>query len=270
MSIPRTWEYTAGAEREVIPSLAVGMDLVYRRFAQQYERLETNRIWNRSGSQLDTLGGYRTGRPETVSDLSTPDGARRRYVGLTASMTKREGRFKFRGSYTWSRLDGTVMDGFNNRLGDIKPRDTFLDGSLPDDHRHEIKLLFSYQATRWLATSLRTSYYSGLPYSRVYYNDVTGQFENYRARVGIDPGANINDPEDDRQLRLPDSTSVNVQVAANLEPLIRIRLETFVDVLNVLALRTTTSVGENDGRDFGVTRGREGPFRFRVGLRYRY
>ena len=59
-------------------------------------------------------------------------------------------------------------------------------------------------------------------------------------------------------------------MAVNLQPLIGVSLETFVDVLNVLALRTTTSVAENDGQDFGVARNREAPFRFRLGLRYRY
>jgi hypothetical protein len=205
-----------------------------------------------------------------VSDLSTPDGARRRYVGLTGSVTRREGNLRLRGSYTWSRLDGTVLEGFNNRFGDIGPRDLFLDGPLADDHRHEAKFVASYQLTRWLGTSLRASYYSGLPYNRLYYNQLTGQFENYRARVGTNPGANVNDPADDRSLRLPDLTSFNAQVSVNFQPLIGVRLESFVDVMNVLALRTATVVAENDGQDFGVIRNREQPFRFRLGLRYRY
>jgi hypothetical protein len=102
----------------VVPGLALGADLVYRLFSRQYETLETNRIWNASGTQLDGLGGYRNGRAQTVSDLETPAGARRRYVGLTGSVTRREGRFKLRGSYTWSRLDGSVLDGLANRYGD--------------------------------------------------------------------------------------------------------------------------------------------------------
>ena len=270
LRIPRTWEYTAGAEREVIPGVAVAGDAVYRRFTRQYEKLETNRIWDRSGSQLDPLGGFRSGRPETVSDLSTPEGAHRRYLGITGAVTVREGRLKLRSSYTWSRLDGTVLEGFNNRYGDIGPRNLFLDGPLPDDHRHEIKLTVSYRVTPWMSASMRYGYYSGLPYSRLFRNDTTGQFESYRARVGVDPGNNLNDPADDRQLRLPDVQSVNAQLSLDLQPLLKVRLETFIDVLNVLALRTTTSVGEISGQDFGVTRDREPPFRFRLGMRYRY
>ena len=270
LRIPRTWEYTLGGERELVPGVALGADLIYRVFAHQYELVETNRIWNTSGTQLEGLGAYRNGRAQTISDLETPDGARRRYVGVTVSGHRREGPFKIQGSYTWSRLDGTVLEGINNRYGDIGPRDVFLDGALPDDHRHEVKLVLSWQATRWLSTSLRYGYYSGLPYSRIYRNEQTGQFEDHRAPVGIDPGANVNDPGDDRALRLPDVQSVNVQLAFNLAPLIGARLETYVDALNVLGLRTTTSVGVNDGQDFGVPRDREAPFRIRLGVRYRY
>ena len=48
LRIPRTWEYTLGAEREVIPGLGVGLDFVYRDFTHPYATKETNRIWNRS------------------------------------------------------------------------------------------------------------------------------------------------------------------------------------------------------------------------------
>jgi hypothetical protein len=43
-----------------------------------------------------------------------------------------------------------------------------------------------------------------------------------------------------------------------------------VDVLNVLGLRTTTEVAEEDGRDFGIMRNRLEPFRVRLGMNYKY
>jgi hypothetical protein len=270
LQLPTTWEYTAGVEREVVDGVAMGLDAIYRRFSNQYELLETNRVWNNGGTQLEALGGYRNGRRTTVSDLETPDEAYRRYVGVTASISKREGNLKLRGSYTWSKLNGTVLEGTNNRLGDIQPRDLFLESVLPDDHRHEIKLNGTYRFTRWLSTGLRYSYYSGLPYSRIYRNEVTGNYETYRAPVGINPGNNINDPGDDRELRLPDIQSLNLQIALNFQPLINTNLEGYIDILNVLGLRTTTAVAENDGQDFGVPRGRLAPFHFRLGFRYKY
>jgi hypothetical protein len=270
LKIPKTWEYTLGAEREITEGLSLSFDFIYRLFANQYEKTETNRIWTPSGTLLDPGGGYRNGRQQTVSDLETPDNARRRYVGLTAALTRREGKMKVHAAYTWSRLDGTVLEGLNNRLGDIGPRDVFLDGPLADDHRHELKVNLSYMIARWLSTSVRYSYYSGLPYNRLFQNSVTGSFEDYRAVTGINPGTNLNDPGDDRPLRLPDFHSLNAQFVFNLQPLLGARVETFVDVLNILNQRTTKGVSENDNADFGVQRDREPPMRARFGARYRY
>ena len=269
LTIPRTWEYTAGAEREVVTGLALGASVVYRRFTNQFEVLETNRLWNGPGTDV-VSGGYRDGRARTVADLETPEGARRRYLGLTGSVTRREGRLKLQADYTWSRLDGTVLDGSNNAYGDIGPRDAFLYGSLPDDHRHELKVNLSYRASGWLGLGFRYSYISGTPYNRYLRNDVTGNFENQAVPIGINPGTNLNDPTDDRALRLPDAHSFNAQVAFNLEPLIGAKLEAYVDVLNLLGTRTTTAVTQNDGPSFGQPSARLSPLRVRLGARYRY
>jgi hypothetical protein len=267
LTIPKTWEYTLGAEREVLPGLALGTSFVWRKYTNQFETFETNRIWNGPGTDVV---GYRDGRNHTVADLETPDGAMRRYIGITGSVAKREGRLKMQADYTWSRLDGTVLDGSSNRYGDIGPRDFFLYGSLGDDHRHELKMNMSFRAFSWLGMGLRYSYISGTPYNHLYRNDVTGSFENQEARVGINPGTNPNDPGDDRELRLPDQHSLNAQLAFNFQPLIGARLETYVDILNVLNSRTVTSVTENDGPSFAAPGGRLASFRIRLGARYRF
>ncbi len=270
LRIPRTWEYTTGAEREVVEGVALGSDVIYRRFINQYESRETNRIWNASGSELDRTGSYRNGRAQTIMDMGTPDGARRSYLGVTTSLSKREGKVKARIAYTWSQLQGTVYGGNSNPYGDITPRDVYLNGPLSDDHRHEVKALMTYQATSWLSLGATDTYYSGVPYSRLFRNTETGNFEDYRARRGSNPGTNINDPSDDRELRLPDVQDMAVQVRVNLRPLIGHRLEFFADILNVLALRTITSVQEQDGPQFGQLTGRMSPFRVRLGASYKY
>ena len=201
-------EYTAGAEREIVQGVALGLDLFYRSFHHLYETQETNRLWSNTGGGLVPTGGYRNGRRETISDLGTPEGAQRRYRGATLGLTKREGRLKIKASYTLSQLDGNVLDGINNPWGDIAPRDVFLYGDLADDHRHELKTSATYQVSPWLSAGLRYRYYSGRPYSRLYRNDVTGAFDLYRARVGVNPGTNVNDPGDDRALRLPRSAGL--------------------------------------------------------------
>jgi hypothetical protein len=267
LDVPRTWEFTMGAEREVIQGVALSLDLVHRRFENQFEINETNRLWNPSGTALD---GYRNGRAQTIMDLGTPDGARRRYTGLTAGVTKREGRLKTRATYTWSDLRGTVFNSNNNPWGDIPARDLFLDGLLPDDHKHEVKLILSYQATPWLSFGNRTTFMSGMPYDRLFRSDVTNAFDSYRAPRAINPGNNLNDPSDDRELRLPDQMEINFQGRVNLMPLIGQRLDLYVDVLNALAIRTATAVGVNDGQDFAVERSWQEPFRIRLGMNYRF
>jgi hypothetical protein len=270
LRIPRVFEYTAGAEREIFPGIALALDFIYRDFTRQYETRETNRVWNESGSQLAFTGRYRNGRNQTIMDLGTPEEAGREYKGVTLGFNKREGRFKLKGSYTLSSLEGNVFDGINNRWGDIAPRDVYLWGDLADDHRHELKMSATYQLTDWLSTGIRYRYNSGTPYSRLFRNDITTDYEDYRARVGINPGTNLNDPGDDRELRLPDIQDFNAQIRANLFPLIGQKLDFYVDVLNVLALRTPTAYGQEDGRNFGIMTSRMAPFRIRLGVNYKY
>jgi hypothetical protein len=270
LKIPRTWEYTLGGEREMVPGIALALDLVYRKYVNQYETRETNRIWNPQGTELARDGGYKNGRKENVTDLDTPDDASRQYVGVTSALIKREGRVKANLAYTWSQLQGNVFNGQSNPWGDIPGRDVYLDGYLPDDHRHEVKANVQFLLTNWLSMGVRYSYMSGFPYSRLFRNDESGSFEYYRAQIGVNPGSNLNDPADDRPLRLPDRQELNTQIRVSLLPLIGQRLDFYVDMLNVLGLRTATSISQNDGQDFGVERGWLDPFRMRLGVNFRY
>jgi hypothetical protein len=270
LRIPRTWEYTLGAERELVPGVSLGSDLVYRDYRYPYSTKETNRIWNASGTALDVNGRFRNGRTETIDDLETPAEARRKYVGVTTSAHKREGTFKINASYTWSHLYGNVHNTENNAWGDIPPRDLYLWGDLPDDSRHNIKLTLTKQWTKWLSTGVSYRYYSGRPYSRRYRNTETGGYDDYRARVGVNPGGNVNDPGDDRPLRLPDLQQLNLQARTNLKPLLGTNLELYADVMNVLALRTTTSVVQDDGPRFEQAASRMNPLTVRLGFRFKY
>ena len=94
-------------------------------------------------------------------------------------------------------------------------RDLFLWGYLPDDARHVVKTTLTYQWTRWLTSGMTHRYYSGRPYSRRLYNAETGGYDTFRSRVGVDPGTNLNDPGDDRALRLPDLQEFKLQLRAS-------------------------------------------------------
>ncbi len=268
---PKNWEYTFGAEREILPGVGLGTDVVYRLFSYPYELSETNRIWDRSGLALDRLGAYRNGRDEAVNDLSNPHAARRRYLGVTALLRKREGAIRANASYTWSRLEGNVYRNESNEFGNNPARDLYYAyGFLPDDYRHNVRASVVWQASRWLSTGYVFRYRSGFPYGRNFRSDVLGNFTDLRARTGTDPGGNINDPGDDRALRLPDIVEMNLQLRVNFKPLIAVNLESYVDAMNILALRTTTAVDQTDGPAWGSSSARMPPLRIRIGFRYRY
>jgi hypothetical protein len=271
LKLPRMWEYTFGVERELIPGVSLSTDLIYRHFKNPYEMRETNRIWNDGGSALNQVGAYRNGIAEQVQDVGTPAGAGRKYKGVTAIVRKREGRFKVQMGYTWSRLEGNVDNGGENNLyGDIPGRDHYLWGSLQDDHRHDIRGALTYSVTPWLSFGSTYSYSSGAPYTRFYRNPTSGRFEDLHARVGVDPGTNINDPGDDRALRLPDIQRLNLKVSGNLKPLIGHNAELFMDLLNVLNVRTPTAVVTDNGANFGAPRTLTNRTLLRLGGRYRY
>jgi hypothetical protein len=267
LQLPRTYELTAGAEREVVQGLALSLDFVHRSYTHPYEINETNRIWNPSGTQVV---GYRNGRAEQINDLETPSGAYRNYDGISVGLTKREGRVKTRASYTWSKLYGTAGGGTSNLWGDIPGRDQFTDGYLPDDHRHEVKVSVSYQATPWLSFGSRTTYTSGQIYNRFFRNDETGTFDSLRGPVGVNPGTTPNDPAGARPLRLLDQLEVNLQTRLSLLPFIGQKLDLYADVTNLLGLRTPTAYGTSEGQDFGVERAWMPPLSVRLGLNYRY
>ncbi len=270
LKIPRTWEYTAGLEREIVQGVAFGSDLIYRLYTFPYETYETNRIWDESGYTLERLGGYRNGRSETVNDLETPSSGRKRYLAVTTSLRKREGAFKANVAYTWAAMEGN----FSNNEGDFgtnPARDRYyIYGYLPEDSRHQVRAQMTYQLRRWVSFGWTYRYTSGRPFQRKFRNDVESGFVDYRAQVGINPGGNINDPDDDRPLRLPDLMEMNLQARFNLKPVTGINLDAFVDVLNMLALRTTTSVTTDNGPTWSRPGSRMGPMRMRIGFRYRY
>jgi hypothetical protein len=204
-----------------------------------------------------------------VSDLGTF--GRRSYLGLTTGVKQREGKLRASAAYTWSRLAGYGLDNDEStEYGENPGQTVYLWGPLNDDARHVIKLAMTYRISSWLSSGLTFRYLSGRPYSTYYRNDVLADTSDLRAQRGKNPGSDINDPGDDRAQRLPDQQQVNLQVRGDLAPLTGQRLEAYMDVMNVLALRTTTQVVQEQGDTFGRSTARMAPFSLRFGFRYRY
>lgn len=266
---PRTWEYTLGAEREIMQGVSLGADFIYRKFNHLFEDIETNLIWNESGTGLRADGGYKDGKAHYVFDLETPDEANRRYRALTAVLRKKEGRFKVVASYTLSENLGQQESSYASVYLDNPKNSVYWNGYLNTDARHVAKVQGSYQATPWLSVGTVYQFQSGTPYNRWYYNPYYRGFYDLRAPRGYDP-RDVNDPDDDRPLRLPDLSLLDFQARANLKKFTGQQLEVWGDMFNVLGLRTNTSVITNDGPFWGQPTTRLAPTRVRFGLRFRY
>jgi hypothetical protein len=266
---PRVWDATIGGEREIANGIALGATFIYRKFVHQWEDAETNANWNEGGTDLRRDGPFKSSRSQFVFDLQTPDSAQRRYKGVTALLRKREGRMKAVLAYTLSSYEGVDDASFASSYLDNPSQASYFYGPLSVDNRHDVRALVTYQMTPWLSTSATYQFHSGGPYNRYFFDPVYGSYSRFQAQRGYDARGNTN-PDDDLQLRLPDISELALQVRANFERILKVKLDAWADVLNVLALRTTTAYFENDGPNFGRTANRLPPMRVRVGLRYRY
>jgi hypothetical protein len=269
LRLPRVWEYTIGAEREIVTGITLGVDYIYRKFVHQWEDIETNAIWNAGGTGQDRTGMWKTGRAQFVFDLETPDQARREYHSVTVAARKREGRLKMLASYTWTKDMGTDESSYNSTFLDNPGQSRFFYGPLGSDHRHDVRAQATYEATTYLSIGVIYSFLSGGPYNRFFYDPTYASYQDFRATRGYDPRGNLN-PDDDTPLRLPDISKLDVQARFSLLRWVHQPLDIFADVQNILGLRTTTSVFERDGSFWGRPIGRLPPTSARIGIQYKY
>ena len=163
-----------------------------------------------------------TAAPRPSTTWARPADARRRYLAVTASLKKREGRAQADRQLHLEPPAGQRPQRGGQRVGQHPPARRLPVGQ--PAQRPPPRGARLGRPTRRRAgcrPGCIYTYYSGAPYSRRYRNPVTGRNDNYRARIGINPGTDINDPGDDRELRLPDQQAFNLQMRANLEPLHR-------------------------------------------------
>lgn len=265
---PRVSEYTLGAEREVVAGVTAAADIVHRRFEHGFEDVETNLIWNESGTNLRADGGYKDGKAHHVFDLETPDSMGKRYQALTVTVQKVRGRLRILGSYTWARFEGPENSVFAGSYLDNPKNARFWYGPLPGDNRHDVRLHGSYAFTNWLGLGASFRFKTGDPYNRWFYNPVFGGFYDLRSQRGRDPRS-LNDPLDDEALRLPSLMLLDLRLRTSLEHLLGQRIDIWVDLFNAIGARTTTAVIETDGPAWGSPSLRLPPARVRFGLEYR-
>jgi hypothetical protein len=266
---PRLWEYSVGAEREIFTGIAASVDFIYRKYAHQFEDVETNANWTDGGIGLRREANFKTSRSQFVFDLQTPDSASRRNVSATARIRKREGVLKALVAYTWMRYEGVEDADFATLYLDNPGQAHYYYGPLPGDIRHDVRAQIAWQARTWMSVGVNYLFASGGPYNRYHFDAIFGSYSRFQAQRGHDSRGTLS-PDDDVPLRLPDITSLDLQVRFNLRPIIKQNLELWANVFNLLALRTTLSVIEEDGPFWGRTLGRMQPTYARLGVRYRF
>ncbi len=277
LTIPRVHEFTLGAEREWMTGFSTGVDFQYRSFQNQWEDLETNVLWNEQGDAAD---GFKNGKSEFIFDLETPEEAHRRYIGVTLFGRKFIGSWQLMASYTYSRLEGTVAEGYATVYLDRARQEAYFDGFLPDDRRHVVKLTGFYSWQKELSVGGSLWLGTGTPYDKLYFNSFFGDYNDRRATRGNDP-KDLSTPDDDEELRTPTRLVFNLKIGYRLGRVTEwlmgtpLDLEVIGEVFNLFNLRTATNYEERNleagaATQWGEVINKQSPFRVRFGLRYRY
>jgi hypothetical protein len=263
---PVMHELIFGVERELFEDSSLGVELTYRRRQNMFEDDESNIIWNSEGS--DAVG-FRNGDPRFIFSVGTPDGAMGQYIGMDVIFEKRlSDNFQALFTYTLARDEGTteslVTTTFDN------PRQApFEYGFNADDIRHRASLTMSYDLPLGFVVGGTAEYASGRPYSKLFKNNFYGGFSDFRAKKGFDP-KDLENPNDDVELRLPDAFQVNTRLAWRLKELTTQDIWLIADVTNVFNTRPTTSIENRDLPEFGKALTRGSPMSVTLAARYMF
>jgi hypothetical protein len=277
LSPPRVHELTVGAEREWLTGFSTGLDFQFRYFGNQWEDLETNVIWNEMG---DKSVAFRNGKSEFIFDLETPEQAWRRYLSLSVFARRFVGNWQLMASYTYSRTEGTVSEGYATSYLDNPRQAQFYEGFLPNDRQHLVKLTGWYSWRKILTVGGSLWVGTGAPYDRYFFNTFYGDYNDRRAPRGMNPN-DLSTPEDDTELRMPTQVSLDLKLTYRLTHLTKRligeahNLELIGEIFNAFNMRTATLYEQRDLKPGATTQwgdiiNKQSPFRVRFGLRYRY
>ena len=272
---PHVDSVTLSLNREIFKNSLVQIDYTYKHFANQWDSLEKNQIWDPSGSRVV---GYKNGVQEQVFQFSRPGSNWRDYQGIDFTLESRPNEhWDIYAAYTVSWLYGPAAEEFGQLSGDsfqsqyYNPRvKQFYDGFTPNDVRHILKLRTSYN---WKGFDIGAflQWRTGTNAVHKYWNATDGYYSTRRSPSGTDPGTTPNDVANISQFRLPDVMNVDVRIGYSLKDLIKQDLAIYFDLFNVFNLGAVTSIRSTDNPSgFGLATGRQTPFKMQIGLSYNY
>ena len=198
-------EFIVGAEREIVPEVAVGLRYIYRDYGQVIE-------------DFLCLGGdaYCIGNPGEgiMKEISTLDYAttfpapdpQRIFRGVQFDVSKRfSHNWQLLASYLWSKLSGNY-DGEFAPFTNVGPDpnisaaydyyDFFTDGQhrdeitnrgpLSNDRRHQFKISGVFVTDFRLSLGLSAYYRTGTPLTRYGFSDAYGRYEFFLTKRGAE------------------------------------------------------------------------------------
>jgi hypothetical protein len=261
--MPKADEITGGARREFLPGTVVGLEYTFKRFTNEWDSIEQNRIWDPAGLRvIDYVDRNQWGR--AIALQTTPDNVRY-YQGLIFST---EGRptekldYHISHTLSWNTFRSPVTSNPRQAL--------FSQGWSGADIRHFTRLFAAYNLLSRVNLGAAFLYRTGDPNTKGFYNRELNARTNSRSPAGTVPTV-ANDPNSIAELRNQPLTQLDLKLIANLMPgRSEQTLNLVVDVFNALNTRTPTGFVSTDLATFGQITARQDPLRVQVGLTYTY
>lgn len=166
---PREDAFVLGAQREVVPDTAVGVNFTAKFTRGVYAFDETNLIYDEDGYQYI---GQKNGQLEALYRLRTPLVSRRDYYQTDVQLIRNFAeRWLAQLTYSYVVSKGTVQDSLGYGLSNPSQIDVMY-GNLDTDVRHQVKLAAAWDIPNdpWTTRiGVQGQFFSGSPLSRYYY-----------------------------------------------------------------------------------------------------
>jgi hypothetical protein len=281
-TLPHNDELFFRLSRELFRNTVGEIDYTYRYYSNILEQIETNRIFDPSGSRI--VGFVDPTHPNSVVVYSNDDRNWSKYSGFDFIFESRPTpNLDFYGVYT---LSWTWGPGFaENQGGDGPPGNTspgqfynprfsqFFNGyNIISDVRHQIKTQTTY-TIHGAVIGATVNWRSGYARSKFYpQQSPINNNTRLRSPFGTDPSV-PNDTTNWTDLRLPDLFTVNLLVGYDFYELTRQHLLLTVQIENLFDNYTPTGFTTSETAppsQFGRPNLRPVPFRTQLGIRYTY
>ena len=261
--MPKADEITAGARREFLPGTMVGVEYTFKRFTNEWDAIEMNRIWDPTGLRVvDYVNRDQWGR--AIMMQTTPDNVRY-YQGVILSTEGRPTeRLDYHVSHTlsWNTFRSPVTSNPRQAL--------FNQGWAGADVRHFSRVFGGFYVFPWMNLGASFVHRTGGPSTKGFYSREFNNRGLLRSPSGTAPVV-PNDPNGITELRDPALTQLDLRLMANLLPSSTDQsLSVFLDVFNAFNTRIPTGFVATDLATYGQITGRQDPLRLQLGLTYNY